>query len=144
MEDFEKDPRYQKLKAKLLRATPDQRAILSGLALDQGFADEQERKRLAALTASYGVQKAKTDLSERASAFDLAMANRASQDAFNNEQADAAANLQRWNLMATGGLGLFDALKPDKSAQLIKDIHGLYKRQGLLAPDNPYPTNTNF
>ena len=77
--DFANDPRYQKMKQRLGRIGPEQRAVMNTLSADATFADEQTRRTLKAMAQQadkeyadsvIGLKTRGLGLSKRAFGFD--------------------------------------------------------------------------
>lgn len=67
MADFRTSPRYQRAIQRMARMSPEQRAIINTMSLDEGFASEEMRKKLGSmqLAADKEARAKQLELGER-------------------------------------------------------------------------------
>ena len=80
MYNFENMPSYQRLRQRLSKIRPENRAILNTLSLDADFADDQTRRALRSMATKQGYEYANRGLGLRQDAFDYGQR----QDALSN------------------------------------------------------------
>lgn len=135
------DPKYQRQIQKLMRATPDQKAIINTVIADEQFADADMRKNLtlANMAAEKLSHEREHELGsnwldfrkkEFATGQELTESGRdirAGELDFMEDQADLAELLGYGNILVSGIGGVTDLKRKKREADYLSRKAGLYK-----------------